>query len=1337
MKKRTHNQRGRISAKPCLTLLGLALSAVLICSAQPSSADDFWEPTSGPYGGMVHVLISAADGDLYAGTIGGGVLRSADQGENWQMTGLTHATVTALAADEDLYAGTSDGLILHSIDDGAQWQQVVKFDFLEIKSLAVAQGGIFAGLANKGVWRSIDGNWEPTNLTDIPVHSLVTSPGGILYAGTVDGQLLHSTDQGGAWTLLGQFSAPVDVIITDDDNTFLVGTSTSGVFRSTDGGQNWDPIGLAIDETSGFLNSLVSVANVGLFAGASGGIYHLPDGEQTWDYIYSGLANDFLFPSLTAAYSMAVSADGTVFAGTNDGVLRSVDQGTTWEPANAGLSGTLVHALAGHPNGHLFAGTHGGGIFRSQENGAGWTQLNLPNEHINALLVDETNGHIFAGTNGGGVIRSLDGGGNWASADNGLEDAASLFVWSLAINADGHLFAGTDAGVFRSQDKGVNWQPANTGLPTMGIPSLAIDADGTVFAGTWSAGVFRSTDHGESWEPFKVGLTAGPVYTLAFGAASDIFAGTWSDGIFRSPTDMADWIPVNTGLPETPGSGNTVFDIVSAENGDIFAGHLSGGVFRSQDSGASWQPIDTGLTNGDIRALTIAANGHLFAGSHGNGVFGSLEAVQSAKVADLTFEADLEIQGAPFASGQQTITIQVPYANKGTLATHYTHKVEVFGPDGDLVYTTGELSGNVLPAGISIGVFLTFDLSLEAAGIYTVKATADPQNAVVESDETNNELTATFAVQAVPDLAWIAPLQVVDEAGESSPFAPEQSLIISGKVTNQGSAVAAGFDVGVEVVGPPANTSYFSTVSLAGLSLAPGGEYSFETSFELSPEAFEGLYTVTVTADPQDVIAESDETNNGFTTTFDLSPVIGRMVFSSTRDDASLELYVMDVIEGKGKNVKRLTYTPGTPDFMAAWSPDGSKIAFSDFSDIYVMNTDGSNVIQLTDHPAKDRAPTWSADGTQIAFQTDRDGDDEIYAVDAELGEQGGLLINLSNAPNANDVQPAWSADGSQIAFMSTQDGTNIYVMDAAGTNKKKLTSVGNNQSPAWSPDGTKIAFWSGGNIWTMNAVDGSDKVQLTQGPEFKGDPSWSPDGSRIAYRRGQDGKGEIYMMNAADGSDPVNLTKHIADDGFPAWAPVLLADLAWIEPLQIVDEAGDPPPFEPGQTLTFSGTFANQGSAVAADFDVVAEVTGPPDNTAYFGPLPILAGIALAPGETKSFEHSFQLPPQTPAGSYALTVVLDPDGIVEEKDAIPFELPGAGKLAASSRGARNNNVQTATFSMVADAGQLPAEKLVGDFNGDKRVDFADFFLFADEFGGANPLYDVDGSGLVDYADYT
>ena len=234
--------------------------------------------------------------------------------------------------------------------------------------------------------------------------------------------------------------------------------------------------------------------------------------------------------------------------------------------------------------------------------------------------------------------------------------------------------------------------------------------------------------------------------------------------------------------------------------------------------------------------------------------------------------------------------------------------------------------------------------------------------------------------------------------------------------------------------------------------------------------------------------------------------------------------------------------------------------------EIYVMDDDGKNQRNLTNHPSDDYAPSWSPDGTRIAFMSDRDGHVpkgdvlptfEIYVMDADGGNQQ----NLTNDPS-HDMYPAWSPDGKRIAFTSYRDGhddaihgrptAEIYVMDADGGNPQHLTNdLNDDRYPSWSPDGKRIVFSSerdghfigefeitSSEIYLMDA-DGGNQQRLTENRKNDYAPSWSPDGTRIVFesdRKGDFINFEIYVMDA-DGGNEQRLTENRVDDWSPSWS--------------------------------------------------------------------------------------------------------------------------------------------------------------------------------------------------------
>ena len=312
-------------------------------------------------------------------------------------------------------------------------------------------------------------------------------------------------------------------------------------------------------------------------------LVHPKDSDQPWQ----GDA-----PSIQ---TVVVTPDGVVYAGSfGMGLFRSSDRGQSWDLLNRGLTDPFLLCLAVMPGHHVYAGTMRGGVYRLSLQGEQWESISqgLEDTEVKSFLVHE--GQVYAGT-GQGVHRWVESDHQWIKTGEGLDQ---VLVPGLAMMDDGRLLAATsgkglhhvqlgEAGPSKWIDLQSVFVDPHERLPHRYLRVIAVNQAQHIFLGAQDGGIFRSTDREVSWASLSRNLPNDSIRGIV-PIQEDVVVAT-GKGIFRWKHDQQEWIEMNEGLTRL-----AVQSLTIAGTGDWYVG-TSSGAFRSDDGGAHWTNISQGF----------------------------------------------------------------------------------------------------------------------------------------------------------------------------------------------------------------------------------------------------------------------------------------------------------------------------------------------------------------------------------------------------------------------------------------------------------------------------------------------------------------------------------------------------------------------------------------------------------------------------------------------------------------------------------------------------------------------------------------------------------------------
>ncbi|UCF04146.1 MAG: T9SS type A sorting domain-containing protein [bacterium] len=388
------------------------------------------------------------------------------------------------------------------------------------------------------------------------------------------------------------------------------GGSGGAIMAWTDerAGESWAPMNVGLGDMT---VRALRKTNEYYFAGAGNMVYRSENYGDTWEAFGTGLPS---MPVMALTSQQISGSLAYVFAGTQGGgIYRTTDDTNNWVPKNAGLTNSQVLALDSDWD-YIYAGTNGGGMYRSPDYGETWQQINNGLGMLCVMAVHISGDRIYAGTCGGGIYRSTDYGDTWVPINTGL---GNLFIQAIYYaSPEGYLFVGTDGGgIYRSSDYGDSWSPANNGLGHYDVNALTYNYHRYhLFAGTNGSGVYKSEDAGDTWVAVNTGLGNQYVLTLDYRKYHIVHAGTDGGGIYRYSMNRDIYVQhINTGGgPEWTLDGVAVCTAVGNQDLVRTAGGGGGGGCI-----IVWCDERDGLSMADIYAQRVDATGTVRWASNG------------------------------------------------------------------------------------------------------------------------------------------------------------------------------------------------------------------------------------------------------------------------------------------------------------------------------------------------------------------------------------------------------------------------------------------------------------------------------------------------------------------------------------------------------------------------------------------------------------------------------------------------------------------------------------------------------------------------------------------------
>ncbi len=609
-----------------------------------------WEPIGNADrpdngGGVGRVNVIQFDPDdpsvLYVGAAGGGLWKTVNDGIDWTpltdnipVTGIADIAINPLNTntiyiatgdgygyeatwqnDQDFWGGVYSAGILKSVDGGATWmptglsylqetleivQRIVIHPAQPNILVAATRNGLFR-TDNEGVtWTMVDNR----HCYDIDIN---TANPDIMYAST-DNDILTSTNAGLTWTVLesglNAWGGRTSIETTKDNSNVIYFLGAAGFYKSDDAGASWDMKSYPSATFYGYYDMVMDVSNADEERIYTGGLYVSRSNTSGNSWQIKGSTFPWGGSDYVHADNHAMACHPTnpeiIYAGTDGGIFKTTDNGTTWDDLSNGLriaqiyrvsssqtdpdllisgwqdNGTNLwngtgweevdystwdgmEALIDHTDEDIMFLTHQyGDLFRSTNGGADWDEMDVAGGGWVTPFVMDPSNHLvlYYGKDNGDIQKTTNGGNTWTNKNANL--GSTVFAIAVAPSNSNYVYACSLTELKVSTNGGDTWTSITGILPITGVGFNYIAVSNTDPQKVWIAisgymagnKVFYSDNAGASWTNISGSLPNLPVNTIVYenGSADRVYIGT-DIGVFYKDNELSDWVSYMEGLP--------------------------------------------------------------------------------------------------------------------------------------------------------------------------------------------------------------------------------------------------------------------------------------------------------------------------------------------------------------------------------------------------------------------------------------------------------------------------------------------------------------------------------------------------------------------------------------------------------------------------------------------------------------------------------------------------------------------------------------------------------------------------------------------------------------------